>query len=94
MAILDDCRKALRISNTTLDSEINDLISSARQDLMLVGITSIKANNDTDDLIKRAITIYVKANFGYDNPDSERLQRSYDSLKMSLALSTDYNGGV
>jgi len=92
MDILDDARKALRMSNTALDSEITDLVNGARQDLILSGILSTKANDDTDALIKRAIIIYCKAYFGFDNPDAERLQKSYDSLKMSLVLSTDYTG--
>ena len=43
-----------------------------------------------DPLIKRAITIYVKAHFGWNNPDAERLQQSYDMLKCHLALSQEY----
>ena len=87
MPILDDIKIALRISNTAYDSEINDLIAAARADLMLAGILLAKANDDTDPLIKRAITVYVKANFGWNNPDSEKLQQSYDMLKAHLALS-------
>jgi uncharacterized phage protein (predicted DNA packaging) len=90
MAILDDAKLALRISNTAFDSEVNDLISAARQDLILSGILDTKANDDADPLVKRAITVYCKANFGFDNPEAERLQKSYDLLKMSLVLSTDY----
>lgn len=44
-----------------------------------------------DVLIQRAITLYVKANFGWDNPDAERLQQSYLMLKQHLSLSGDYN---
>lgn len=94
MAILDDAKLALRISNTAFDNEINDLISAARQDLTLSGILDTKANDDSDVLIKRAIIVYVKANFGFDNPDVEKLQQSYESLKISLALSTDYTGDI
>ncbi|HRC81346.1 MAG TPA: head-tail connector protein [Sedimentibacter sp.] len=43
-----------------------------------------------DSLIKRAIIIYVKANFGWNNPDAERLQQSYNMLKSHLALSQEY----
>ena len=43
-----------------------------------------------DPLIKRAITIYVKAHFGWNNPDAEKLQQSYDMLKCHLALSQEY----
>ena len=92
MAILDDVKVALRIAATTtdLDTEINDLISSAIADLKLAGVVADKAV-DSDALIKRAITTYCKANFGYDNPDAERFWRSYESLKMHLTLSADYN---
>lgn len=95
MAVLDECKTALRISlgNTVFDGEINGLINACRQDLILAGIASNKANDSTDALINRAIIVYCKANFGFDNPDSDRLQQSYNSLKTSLALSTDYTGG-
>ena len=92
MAILDDVKVALRIAatNTAFDGEINDLISSAIADLKLAGVVADKAV-DTDTLIKRAITTYCKAIFGYDNPDASRFWRSYVSLKMHLTLSADYN---
>lgn len=94
MAILDDCKVALRISNSFFDGEVNDLIAAAKKDLILSGILDTKANDDTDPLIKRAITVYCKANFGFDNPDANKLQQSYDSLKTSLVLSTDYTGDI
>ena len=43
-----------------------------------------------DPLIKRAIMVYVKANFGWNNPDAEKLQQSYNMLKIHLALSQEY----
>ena len=87
MPILDDNRIALRISNTAFDSEISDLISAAKKDLELSGILNV---DETDPLIKRAITVYVKANFGWNNPDAEKLQQSYNMLKSHLALSQEY----
>lgn len=90
MALIDDIKTALRISNTAFDSEITDLISAARSDLVLSGILESKVNDDTDPLIKRAITVYVKANFGWNNPDAEKLQQSYNMLKSHLALSQEY----
>ena len=85
-------KQALRLSTDAFDDEINDLIDAARQDLILSGVSETKANNDEDPLIKRAITIYVKVHFGWDNPDAERLQQSYDMLKMHLTLSQEYTG--
>jgi len=79
----------LRISNSAYDSEIYDLVEAARHDLILSGIPSSKAHDDSNPLIRRAIAIYTKANFGFDNPDSEKLQRSYDLLKMHLTLAGD-----
>jgi len=92
MAILNDVKVALRVAATTtaFDGEIQDLINAAIADLKLAGVVADKAV-DTDTLIKRAITTYCKANFGYDNPDAERFWRSYESLKMHLTLSADYN---
>ena len=43
-----------------------------------------------DPLIKRAIIVYVKANFGWNNPDAEKLQQSFRMLETHLALSQEY----
>lgn len=90
MAILADVKVALRIAATTndFDTEIQDLIDSATADLELAGVISADV---TDSLIKRAVITYVKANFGYDNPDADRLQKAYDMLKMHLTLSAGYS---
>ena len=95
MAILDDVKVALRIAATTtdFDGEINDLISAAIDDLKLAGVAADKAI-DTDPLIKRAITTYCKAYFGYDNPDADRFIESYLMLKRHLVLAGDYNSYV
>lgn len=94
--LLDDIKLSLRLTHNALDIEIKDLISSARMDLIQSGISANKANAEgtdidpIDTLIKRAITVYCKANFGLDNKDSEKYQKSYDMLKQHLSLSTDY----
>lgn len=90
MALIDDVKLALRITNSAFDTEVQDLINAARQDLILSGVSLEKANDDTDPFIKRAIVVYCKANFGYDNPDAERFQRSYEMLKTHLTLSAEY----
>lgn len=91
MALLDDLKKALRISNAEYNTEVQDLINSAKLDLEITGIVAAKIL-DTDALIKRAITLYCKTHFGYNNPDADRLSQAYDSLKTHLVLSGDYNG--
>lgn len=86
--MINSIKTALRITNSNFDTEILDLIESAKIDLDISGVNKII---EIDPLIKRAITLYVKANFGWDNPDAERLQESYLMLKQHLALSGDYN---
>lgn len=88
MAILDDVKIILRITNTAYNTAISDLILAAKTDLSISGV--YEAINETDPLIKRAIMLYCKANFGYDNPDTDRLQQSYEMLKSHLSLSADY----
>jgi hypothetical protein len=87
MSLIDDVKNELRITNTAYDTEIEDLINTAKADLSLTGLVTV---DDTDSLTKRAITIFCKANFGFDNQDSERLQKSYEMLRNHLSLSTDY----
>ncbi len=72
----------MRISHDALDDEINDAIEAARHDLMLSGVSSIKANNDDDPLIKRAIKVYCKAEFVAEAKEAERFQASYNMLKI------------
>lgn len=87
--MLDDVKTALRFSGTSLDTEIQDLIEAAKADLSLSGVHPSKII-DTDPLIKRAVIVYCKAHFGWNNPDSEKLQQSYEMLKRQLALSQEY----
>lgn len=91
MALLDDIKNVLRVSGNDLNGEINDLIGAAKADLELAGIIHEIAIDDTDPLIKRAIVAYCKANFGWDNPEAERFQKSYDLLKAHLSMAVDYN---
>lgn len=84
--ILEDVKRSLRITNSHFDSEVQDLIDASELDLQLSGISYV----EVDQLIKRAITTYVKAHFGYDNADADRFNDSYVMLKQHLCLSGDY----
>lgn len=88
--MLEGVKSSLRVNGTDLDAEIQDLIDGAKADLTLSGVKQEKVT-DTDPLIKRAITTYCKANFGYEDPKmAERFQLSYTSLKHHLTLSAEY----
>lgn len=89
MALLDDIKPRLRISagNTDFDVEIQGLIDTCKAELEQAGLYVI---DETDPLIIRAIILYCKANFGYDNPEADRFQESYEMLKNHLSMSSDY----
>ena len=74
---LADFRGYVRITTakTKLDDEIRDLILAARADLVRVGVSKEKTQDEGDPLIKKAISAYVKAEFGLDNKDAETLTK-------------------
>lgn len=86
--LTEKMRAALRISSTSekITEEINDCIAACKADLKDVGVVNI---DETDALIIRAITLYVKSEFGY-NDKAEKFAYSYDCLKTHLSLSSEY----
>lgn len=85
--MLNSVKISLRINagNNAYDDEISGLINAAKLDLEISGVASTSIV-ESDPLIRQAIITYVKANFGYDNPDSEKLKESYSLLKKHLAI--------
>lgn len=88
--MLEKVKLALRITTTTFDSELTDLINAAKVDLGIAGVV-VPATTDTnlDVIIQKAIITYCKLNFG--EPDEyDRLKRSYDEQKAQLSMATGY----
>ena len=80
--LLNDAKLRLRITNDAFDSEILDLLAAGQRDLTLAGVTI-----DTSmPLIKEALIIYCKGQFGISNTDSEKYMASYNALKTHLVL--------
>lgn len=90
-ALLKLVKQCLSIVETARlkDEEIKMLIQAGIADLKRQGI---KASEDTEDsLIKSAIVMFVKANFGnVDIKEKELAQRTYSLLCANLSLSEDY----
>lgn len=93
MPILEDVKKALRITNNAFDDEVTDLIEASESDLRLAGIffEDETPEEEYHPLIKRAIVVYAKAHFGYENIEAERFEKSYIMLKQHLSLAGDFN---
>lgn len=87
--LLNDVKKALRISSSHFDDELMTLIESARLDMIQSGISFDKAHSD-DFLIKQTIVFYCKGHFGYDNPDANRFMAAYHSNLNKLSFVGDY----
>lgn len=90
MAFIDDIKNILRLSGSENDIEVSDLISACRSDLIFSGILPTKANSTTDMIIKRAISLYVKSNFGWDNPEAPKFEEFYVLLKKHMLLSEEF----
>lgn len=88
LGLVVEARLWIRKSSDIFDDEIVQTMNSCLLDLKNAGVQKL----DTDDaLIKQALKLYLKAQFGYEE-DSEKFARSYEHLKSSLSLSGDYNG--
>ena len=86
---LADIRR-VRSSVNKLDGEIEDLILAARADLVRGGVLPARAADESDPLIKQAVSTYVKAEFGLDNEDADKYRASYKSQKIALSMASDY----
>lgn len=87
--LMDLAKQSLSIvsSSTIKDDEIRMWLNAGKEDLKRQGINS-ELNNP---LVKSAIIMFVKANFGnVDIKEKELSQRTYNLLCHSLGLSNDY----
>lgn len=86
MAMLDEAKRALRVTAAEYDDEIEALIEAARLDLGIAGVILPK---ETDALVTQAIKTYVRCHFG-SPPDYDRLKAAYDEQKAQLQNATGY----
>lgn len=89
--LLKTTKQCLSIVETATlkDKEIEMLINAGIADLRRQGIN---ADEDTEnDLVKSAIVMFVKSNFGnVDIKEKELAQRTYSLLCTNLSLSSEY----
>lgn len=90
MTLLEKVKVVLRITGSDFDeADILPLMAACRRDIERNGIKY----DESDPLIEQAVKVYCRANFG-NNPNAERLQKSYEMLISSLTLSRgDYGSG-
>lgn len=85
--MLELVKKALRISTTAYDTEIQTYIDTALRDLSIAGV--YVDSPESDKLITTAVITYARMRFG--SPENyEQLKRAYDEQKAQLMTATDY----
>lgn len=84
--MLEKVKMALRIVTDSFDTELNDLIQAAQQDL---GIAGVVVPSELDAIVSRAIITFCKMSFGLPE-DYDRLKASYDEQKAQLSNATGY----
>lgn len=84
--MLELVRKALRLTTTSFDDELQLEINAALLDL---GVAGVVVPEEQDALVKLAVITYCKMRFG--EPDEyDRLKASYDEQKAQLVTCTGY----
>lgn len=85
-ALLPEAHGWLRRSSESLDGEIGQTIEAAFMDLSIAGIRNIDAG---DALIRQAVKLYLKAQFGF-NEESAKYEAAYEHVKAAMSLCSDY----
>lgn len=72
---------------TVFNTEIQDLINSAKADLMASGVIKDVITSENEQLLN-AITCYVKAYRGNDRTDTDKYLKMYGDLRLYLEFLT------
>ena len=88
MALIDDVRVSLRVVSDMTDVEVQGLIDAATQDMRRVGVRERLLSEPMNALAKHAVVMFCKANYGFDNNDSDRYWQRYGWAVRSLMNSS------
>lgn len=86
MALIDNCKMALRVTTTSYDTEIQSYIEAAILDLGIAGV-EIPATDNA--LVNKAVLTYVRMSFGAP-ANYDKLKESYDEQKAQLMNATGF----
>jgi hypothetical protein len=86
-ALIAPVKLWLRILSDKMDDELEQTIDACKLDLSNSGVKKL---DSSDPLIRQAVKLYCKAQFGYDD-SAGKFAEAYEHLKAALSLSGDYN---
>ena len=84
---IEKIKERLRIVSDAFNDEIRALADACMKDMELSGIYGEISN----PLYFQAIVLYEKAYFGAGD-DTEKMQKAYEALKVSMSLAGGYYG--
>ena len=100
--MLNEAKKALRVTAAAYDTEIMSLLQAGARDLEIAGVIipgriSWTVNSGTvndnstlkDPLVMRAVLTYARAHFG-SPADYDRLVEAYETQKVQLMHASEY----
>ena len=87
---LSSVKKAIGVSAAIYDTDITDKIEEARAEMIRIGISGILANDETDALIRRAVTTFVHAGYPEDEASASRYAESAEKQMIMLSVDADY----
>ena len=79
MSLVDDVKLYLRISHNLLDDEIEQVVASARQEMVRAGVAASVANGEDEgsvQIVEMAIKTYAKMYYA-DTKDGEKYAESF-----------------
>ena len=95
MALLDDMKGILRVTDDEFEFEIEALIDGAKAELVRRGVrpsvVMVEDDDELDPLVRNAIIFYCKSTFSFDNSDKTFFQSAFNRLVAGLLNSDDYN---
>ena len=95
MALLDDMKGILRVTDDEFEVEIQALIDGAKAELVRRGVRSsvvqIEDDDELDPLVRNAVIFYCKSAFSFDNSDKTFFQSAFNRLVAGMLNSDDYN---
>ncbi|PAD70882.1 hypothetical protein CHH83_01400 [Bacillus sp. 7586-K] len=79
-----ELKTALRIDGSEDDKVLALLLKSAKTDLKIAGVPEEKITEETIDLYKRAIILYLGFDYEYEERKIAKLERAYQRILLQL----------
>ncbi|MEK4871559.1 head-tail connector protein [Niallia sp. FSL W8-1348] len=86
-----ELKDAIRIDGSEDDSVLTLLLNAAKGYLEGAGVPEAKISEETLDLYKQALIIYLEMDYEYDEKKIPRLERSFNRILLQLKAGVSYD---